>query len=216
MSTAVAQGKLIVLEGIDGSGTTTQARLLAERLTEHGRECILTREPTTGPVGVLLRSALSRSLQDAEGHAVGALDFRAMALLFAADRCDHNQRLIRPALERGVWVISDRYVLSSLIYQSLTSPESDVLPWLSRVNEGARPAELTLVLNVDAVEAARRRAARGGERELYETDSLQRRLADAYAQGERYLGDQPLRHVDGRGTLREVQERIWARVSPLL
>src|SRR5690606_25682164 len=109
-------GRLIVLEGIDGSGTTTQARWLGEALEQRGHAVIVTREPTSGPIGLLIRQALQQQLPSENGQSV-QLDFRAMALLFAADRVDHNQRLILPALAAGKIVISDRYTLSSLLYQ---------------------------------------------------------------------------------------------------
>jgi dTMP kinase len=220
MSRPQASAKFVVLEGIDGSGTTTQAQLLAATLREQGIDCVQTREPTGGPVGVLLRQALARKLLDAEQRPVEGLDFRSMALLFAADRCDHNQRLIEPALERGAWVISDRYVLSSLIYQSVTAPTHvrdvrDPLPWLVEINSAVRIPDLTVVVDLDAAEAAIRRAARGGERELYEADELQRQLARAYASAEKYIAGQPVRHVDGRGSISQVQERIWHELRSL-
>src|SRR5690242_1367991 len=120
----------IVLEGIDGSGTTTQAARLAQTLQARGARVHATREPSTGPVGRLLRQALTGTLVADERPV--QLDFCTLALLFAADRMDHVRREIEPALARGEVVISDRYDLSSLIYQSETSPDAEqYLPWLT-------------------------------------------------------------------------------------
>ena len=104
-------GKLIVLEGIDGSGTTTQARLLCEWLAGRGVAVHLTREPSDGPVGRLIREILHGA------HAPVAGD--TMALLFAADRVDHLSREVLPALDRGTHVVTDRYYHSSLAYQAI-------------------------------------------------------------------------------------------------
>src|SRR5690606_1380005 len=138
----------IVLEGIDGAGTTTQAERLAELLRGWGKSVVLTREPTSGPIGRLLRTTLGGGLTDAEGERVD-LDWAAMALLFAADRLDHVRREIEPALLRGEVVISDRYDLSSLVYQSATCPEgASATPWLTQLNARARRPDLTLVLDI--------------------------------------------------------------------
>ncbi len=106
-------GRFIVLEGLDGAGTTTQAALLAEWLGARG-EVVQTREPTAGPIGRLIRSSL-RAEPDSPAET-------SLPWLFAADRAEHLTRVIEPALARGAWVISDRYYHSSLAYQSLVQP----------------------------------------------------------------------------------------------
>jgi len=213
-------GMLIVLEGIDGSGTTTQAALLGERLRARGYDCVLTREPTAGAVGRLIRQALSGTLQDAEGRPSSTPNQATMALLFAADRVDHNQRVIEPALAAGKIVVSDRYVLSSLLYQTLAAePDTnadELLNWLRALNSRARRADLTLVLDVSAEEAARRRASRGGPAELYETSELQRRLAQGYADAERVLPGEHLLHVDAEADVANVADAIEGPVMALL
>ena len=105
--------RLIVLEGLDGAGTTTQMRLLSERLTRDGKPHAATWEPTDGPIGQLLRSILAR---DTRAHP------RSIALLYAADR---NEHLYAPVIgmearaKKGEIVICDRYLFSSLAYQSV-------------------------------------------------------------------------------------------------
>jgi len=211
------RGWFIVLEGIDGSGTTTQAKLLHEALVRSGTDCVVTREPTPGPVGVLLRQALSGQLRDGADVPVARLDFRCMALLFAADRCDHNERLIRPALASNQVVISDRYTLSSLLYQSLTAPVGEVwMDWLREINRTATKPDLTVVLDVTAETAKARRRARGGKDELYEVDELQRELAEAYLRGEKFVEGEQLEHVDGSQTTEQVHRQLLDRVLQLI
>src|SRR5262249_48635759 len=105
---------LVVLEGLDGAGTTTQARRLGAALEAAGPPAGLTREPSDGPVGRLLREMLTG------GHALpggAAISQATFSLLFAADRLDHLQREVEPALARGAVVVSDRWYHSSLAYQ---------------------------------------------------------------------------------------------------
>ena len=143
----------VVLEGIDGSGTTTQLPRLVAHLGARGRAAVATREPSTGPVGQLLRQVLAGQHRLTDG---AAFDGRAMALLFAADRRDHLCREIEPALAAGSDVVSDRYLLSSLAYQA----EEAERDWVAGLARGVRRADLTLLLDVPIpVAAARRRAA---------------------------------------------------------
>ena len=165
---------LIAIEGIDGAGTTTQARRLVDWLVAAGRPAHLTREPSTGPVGQLLRSVLSGG--------AGAVDPAAVALLFAADRVDHLEREIEPARRAGQVVVSDRYLLSSLAYQGLTVPRA----WVAEINRRAPLPELTLLVDVPVEVAAERRRLRGGPEELFDALEVQRRVAEAYrAEAER-------------------------------
>ncbi|MGZ6028562.1 MAG: dTMP kinase [Myxococcaceae bacterium] len=138
---SAGRGRVIVLEGIDGSGTTTQTARLVASLRAAGHVVLGTREPSEGPMGLLLRQALTRRL-------VGISD-RVLALLFAADRLDHLASLVEPALAEGKVVVSDRYVLSSLAYQGMRLP----LAWVEALNAAARPADLTLYLDVENVTA---------------------------------------------------------------
>lgn len=202
------QGCFLVLEGVDGAGTTTQANVLADAMTQSGREVVLTRQPSAGPVGRLLRQALSHQIAD-EHQKPLRLDWRALALLFSADRVDHVVRVIEPALRRGALVVCDRYDLSGLIYQSLTSPEGDQsLPWLRELNRHAVRPHLTLVLTLAAEEAASRRASRAQEAELYEESELQTRLAVAYERARHFLPDDRIEIIPGRGSREEVAARI--------
>lgn len=164
-----SQGLFIALEGIDGSGTTTQARRLRDWIAQQTTKTVVTTcEPTTGPIGTLIRGYLRREIEDPSG--------KTLALLFAADRIDHVQREIAPHLKAGHIVISDRYVYSSLAYQSLSVD----LEWVSLLNREAPEPDLTIYLQVDAETALRRVDARGQARELFEALELQKQIAARY------------------------------------
>jgi dTMP kinase len=167
-------GFFVCLEGLDGAGTTTQAERLCAALSARGHRVVPTREPSEGPVGVLIRQALSKRVVLPAG--AGPLTSETLALLFAADRVDHLASCIAPALRRGDVVVSDRYLLSSLAYQSLSSP----MGWISEINRAAPPADLTLFLDVSPRVAAGRRKNRGGSAELFEVDALQRKIRRQY------------------------------------
>lgn len=211
MSTAV----FIVLEGIDGAGTTTQAARLAERLRRDGRTAHVTREPSDGPIGKMVRGLLSGAIGD-------GIPARAdmMALLFAADRLDHNVREIDAALASGSIVISDRYDLSSLAYQQAAAesviPSEELVGWIRSLNRFARRPDLTLVLDVPAEAAAARRAARGGTPELYEKEALQARLAEIYRHGEALVPQDRLVHLDGTHSADAVEGAIAETVNAFL
>lgn len=164
--------RFIVLEGIDGSGTTTQAAQLAENLRLRGHRVRTTFEPSSGRIGTQIRELLAvRS--DAVAPA-------ALGLLFAADRIDHNHRVILPALRAGEIVISDRYLMSSLAYQGLTQS----VEWLQQINGNARLPDLTMLLRVSPLVGLRRVAQRrdgsGGKEEIFDVPETQNKLAQSY------------------------------------
>ncbi len=169
----MTRGRLLVLEGIDGSGTTTQTERLVAYLRHNGRKAMATREPSAGPVGRLLREILlgqHRIPHDAP------MEGRTMALLFAADRLDHLQREIDPLLNEGVDVVTDRYLMSSLAYQA---EEAD-REWVATLARGVRVPDLTILLDIPVELAAQRRALAGRPVERYDADSYLARVADNY------------------------------------
>jgi dTMP kinase len=209
------RGRFIVLEGIDGAGTTTQAKRLRDALVARGTPVCLTCEPTAGPIGTLIRQALQRKLVLPGSTEPHALSWSSMALLFAADRLDHLDTVVLPALAEGKTVVSDRYVLSSLAYQSVTSPEGEKsVAWIREINARAIRADLTLVFDVDDAVAAERRALRGGPAEIYEVSDIQRRLSAAYARAEAFIPEDRVEHV-ADGTPDDVAARILAVVLAL-
>jgi len=197
--------QFIVLEGIDGSGTTTQVRALAARLRAAGKSVVTTGEPTPGPVGLLLRQILEGKLGPAQSGA--DFDWVTLALLFAADRAHHVQSLIGPSVQQGAMVVCDRYDLSSRIYQSVTAPDPvTALPWVCALNERVPRPDVTFVLDVDPDLAEQRRAQRGADAELFEKAALQRRLAQAYGNAEHFVPNDRLAHVRGDKPIDEVTE----------
>lgn len=135
----MSQGFFIVFEGIDGSGKTVQYRRLAKKLKET-YDVLLTSEPTRGmPVGNLIRQILYGDEELAE---------EALALLFAADRVDHTEKKIRPALEEGKIVISDRYVHSSLAYQSRGMKKELDLQWVKTINKFALQPDVVIFMDI--------------------------------------------------------------------
>jgi dTMP kinase len=204
MSEALIRGRLIVLEGIDGSGTTTQTERLVEHLRRRGRTAVSTREPSAGPVGRLLREVLlghHRISRDV------SLDGRTMALLFAADRFDHLQREVEPILAAGNDVVSDRYLMSSLAYQA---EEAD-REWVALLARGVRPPDLTILLDIPIEVAARRRLLAGRPEERYDADSYLGRVADNYRRLAR--ADASAVILDGSAAREDVAAAVVAAVE---
>lgn len=209
------EGSFIVLEGIDGAGTTTQAARLAARFAARGLPMIVTHEPTGGPIGSMIRQALTHRLVVPGIHGGRPPSWKTMALLFAADRLDHLEAEILPNVLDGVSVVSDRYDLSSLAYQSAVADDERALPWIRSLNEHARRPDLTIVLDVDAATAAKRRAFRGGSAELYEVTELQAKLATAYARAEELVPGDRIVHVDGERDAGTVERAVYQAVLAL-
>jgi dTMP kinase len=206
------RGLFLVLEGLDGAGTTTQAARLAQWLAGRGRKVHVTAEPSRGPVGAMVRQVLSRRVTGPGGT---DLDPRALALLFAADRLDHWTAEIRPRLESGHDVISDRYVLSSLAYQAVSTGEAR---WVAQVNSLAPPADLTLFLRVAPRVALRRRYAASSDREIFEVPAFQRQVHAAYGRSLRRLraGGARVVEIPGHHPVDEVGRLVAAAVEAIL
>jgi dTMP kinase len=205
-------GRFLVIEGIDGAGTTTQARLLGERLRAAGRRVHVTAEPSGGPVGGLIRQVLSGRLRGKAPD--GPFDPDALALLFAADRLDHARTEVLPALADGIDVISDRYTLSSLAYQALTTGDPR---WVGAINSRAPSPDVTILLRVvPGVAFARRRSA-SHSREIFEKAAFQRRVAAAYEAAARVLRrkGERVEILDGGASPGAVADAIDAVVGTL-
>lgn len=201
--------QLIVLEGLDGAGTTTQARRLVEQLNARGTAAHLTREPSDGPIGRLIREMLTGH-HAIEGQKLSQSTF---GLLFAADRLDHLQREVEPALAAGTVVVSDRWYHSSLAYQG-TGADRD---WITTLNARARRPDMTIFLEVRPEIAAERRVAAGRAQELFEDIDMQRAVDAGYratnaelsAQGER------IETIDGELPMDVVFAQIWQLATSL-
>lgn len=195
----------ITLEGIDGSGTTTQVQRLAERLRRQGSTVTTTFEPTDGPIGRLLRDALQRQTLQ---HGEEGPDPAMMALLFAADRRDHLRRLVEPALARNEIVISDRYVHSSLAYQGALLDAR----WVDALNAQARKADLVLWLDVPVEDCLQRLQQRGGVREIFEQQHMLRAVQQRYEHAMDLRPERIVR-VDGVGAIDDVSDRLMRAVQ---
>ena len=210
-------GLFIVLEGVDGAGTTTHTKTLAASLGARGLPIHTTREPSDGPIGVMIRQILTGRLVVPGLHGARPPPWKTMALLFAADRADHVEAEIEPNLRDGVTVISDRYYHSSIAYQSATAPEGadragEVAKWVREINRYARKPDLTIVLDIPPDVAARRRAERGKGQEIYDDLELQRELSRFYREIDGFFPDERIVHVDSNASRDEVAEQILAHV----
>jgi dTMP kinase len=170
------RGKLITLEGGDGVGKTTQAERLGAFLRAHGVAVVTTREPGGTALGQEIRRLL---VTDGPTAPVA----RSELFLYLADRAQHVEQVIRPALETGQWVVCDRFVDSTIVYQGTGRGLGEAwLEELCRQTTGGIWPDLTLWLTVSPAAAARRLAARGDPDRLEaEGESFQRRLHDAFA-----------------------------------
>lgn len=216
MNPFMQQTPLIVLEGIDGSGTTTLTARLVQALRARNIKVHGTREPSDGPVGTLLRQILTGRLVSPGAQPDSPLGAAKLALLFAADRLDHLENEILPRLARGEWVVSDRYDHSTVAYQSVSRRDPESVPWLRAINRFARRPELTIVLDVSPEVARARRLARAGDKELFDDDDLQGRLAAFYAELDRHFPGEPIAHVQADRGVDEVFADVFALVTPLL
>ena len=202
------KGRFVVLEGIDGAGTTTQAARLVERLRADSILAVRsTREPSDGPIGSLIRQVLTGRIVAPEGRAPG---WATMALLFAADRMDHVESDIEPFLATGGIMISDRYDASSLAYQSVSSGHGgeDAVEWIRSLNRYAMRPDLTIVVDLAPDVAAVRRATRGEPAQLYEQNEVQRALAQFYRDLAKHMPKDRIVVVDGQGTVDDVHRRV--------
>lgn len=207
MSNARA-GRFVVIEGIDGAGTTTQVARLAERLRTDGDMPVRqTREPSDGPIGSLVRQVLTGRIVAPGGRAPG---WATMALLFAADRMDHVESDIEPFLAAGGVMLSDRYDASSLAYQSVSSGSGGekAVEWIRSLNRHAMRPDLTIVVDLAPDVAAMRRESRGEPAQLYEQNEVQRALAAFYRDLAKHMPDDRIVVVDGAGTVEDVHRRI--------
>jgi dTMP kinase len=207
------RGRFITLEGPEGSGKTTAARHLAEWVRGRGVATLLTQEPGGTPLGDEIRRIVlhMRGMSD-------DLDPRADALLYAAGRAQHVARVIRPAIERGEWVVCARYADSSLAYQG--AGYGNDMTELRRLQDfatfGLHP-DLTLLLDVP-VEIGLERTRRRGEWNRFEDtegSAFFEQVRAAYLALARAEPDR-IRIVDGSGSVEEADEAIQAIVEPLL
>jgi dTMP kinase len=210
-----SKGNFIVIEGLDGSGTTTQASLLHDYLSQRGRKSHLTCEPTDEPVGKMIRDALSGRLSSPGSGKKIAFSERARCLLFAADRQEHSVSVDRIRV-KGTDVICDRYILSSIAYQTLD--ETIKAAWVIDVNKGCSVPDLTLLLDVPVKECMYRLSTRKDSPTVYEKQQLLSAIEKNYIRTlpiyKKHFG--PVRRIDGHRAVEAVHDAIVAAVESSL
>lgn len=201
------RGFFLVFEGIDGAGTTSQQAWICQRLSELGVSVYKTAEPTSNPVGTLIRQVLRGEHAPFSPH--------ALALLFASDRADHLAREIEPALANGQMVVCDRYLLSSLAYQTAAGVP---LAQVEQANATFPTPDLTIYFDLPVEVAAQRRAKRGQAQEIFEIDEVQREVARLYRQQALawQRAGKPLQFVDAARSFEEVSAQLDALIHPIL
>lgn len=209
----------LVLEGLDGAGTTTQVQLLAQKLEEYGASVHPTCEPSTGPIGAMIREMLRMEIAIEEEGQRRPVSRETLALLFAADRLHHLESEIEPALRSGKVVLSDRYYHSSLAYQgdvekSATGEERVDYGWVQSLNKEARAPTLTVYVRTP-VDTCLRRLSTRSNFEIYEREEKLRRLATRYDEVMELLSaaGQEIFTLDGEASREEITAAIWAELQ---
>ncbi len=192
------KGIFIVIEGLDGSGKTTQATILAEKLSKT-HNVLLTAEPSHGKIGTFIGESC---LYDDK-----RLPTEAEALLFAADRIEHMQTELKPALDEGKLVICDRYVYSSLAYQGSAGLSTD---WIKTINARALQPDFCVFIDVPP-EVVIERLQR--KKSVMETLETQQKVREIYL---KYVNKGELERIDGNTSKEAVADALFEKVSNLL
>jgi dTMP kinase len=192
------KGIFLVIEGLDGSGKTTQATLLAERLSK-SHQVMLTAEPSKGKIGTFIRDCCL--------YEQTRLPTEAEALLFAADRIEHMQKELKPALNERKLVICDRYVYSSLAYQGSAGLS---LEWIKTINARAVQPDFSLFLDVSPKRVLERLQRKKSVMETLET---QQKVREIYL---KYVENGELIRIDGDKPKEVVAYELHAKVIELL
>ena len=185
------KGFFVCIEGLDGCGKTTQAKILVKRLNKKGYNTIYTAEPSHGKIGTFIKKYCL--------HAEKRVSNVVEALLFAADRIEHLEKEIIPALNDGKIVVSDRYIYSSLAYQGATGLD---LKWVEKINEHAIRPDLAILIDVEPDIVIRRLKSKKSVMENLET---QKKVREVYL---KFVENKELFKIDGNKSKREVADAI--------
>jgi dTMP kinase len=192
------KGIFIVIEGLDGSGKTTQADLLAKKLSQK-HSVFLTTEPSRGKIGTFIRKGCL--------YEDKRLPTEAEALLFAADRIEHTQKEVKPALDAGKLVICDRYIYSSLAYQGSAGLSLD---WIVTINARALQPDFSVFIDVDPERVLERLQRKKSVMETLET---QKKVRKVYI---KFVEKGELIRVDGDKPKEAVAHELYSVVLGLL
>ena len=190
-----ARGFFICVEGLDGCGKTTQTKLLVRRLRRKRYAAIYTAEPSRGKIGKFIK----RHCLHGEKRVSSIIE----ALLFAADRFEHVEDVIVPAIGKGKIVVSDRYVYSSLAYQGAAGLDSE---WIAKVNEHAIHPDLAFFIDVKPEVVVKRLKPKKSVMENLQT---QQKVREVYM---KFVENGELVKIDGNGSVQEVAESILKAV----
>lgn len=211
------QGLFVTFEGGEGTGKSTQIRLLADHLRRRGVDVLVTREPGGSPGAEAVRHVILSGAAEEYGT-------RMEAVLFAAARNDHVEEVIRPALASGAVVLCDRFMDSSRVYQGITGNlEPAFVQNLERVAVNGVIPDCTIILDIPAAEGLRRARLRAGDTsEPGEPDRFEKEELGTHEKRREAFLDiaeaDPLRCrvVDASGTAQDIAEKVFAIVEPLL
>lgn len=192
------KGAFICIEGLDGCGKTTQAKLLVKRL-QKSHNAVYTAEPSRGKIGAFIRKSCL--------YGEKRLSSVVEALLFAADRLEHVENEVLPALRQGRLVVSDRYVYSSLAYQGAAGLS---LEWIEKINEHALRPDFAIFIDVDPKIVMQRLKP---NKSVMENLATQRKVREVYL---KYVAKGELTRIDGDKPKKEVAEALSAVVLKFL
>jgi len=193
------KGVFICVEGLDGCGKTTQTKLLVERLKKKGYDAIYTAEPSGGKIGSLIKEYCL--------HGETRVSSIVEALLFAADRFEHVEKEVIPALNEGKLVVSDRYVYSSLAYQGAAGLD---LEWIEKINEHAIRPHLAVFIDVEPETVIQRLKPR---KSVMENLGTQQKVREVYV---KFVEKGELVKIDGNKSKQEVADNILTVVLGFL
>ena len=193
------KGAFICIEGLDASGKTTQARRLVRELRRKGFKAVYTTEPSPGEIGKFIRTYILQRKR--------RVPIAVEALLFAVDRVDHLEQRVKPALQEGKIVVSDRYVYSSLAYQGAAGLD---LNWIEEINRSVVTPDLAIYIDVPPEVAVKRIK---GKRSVMERLEVQRKVREVYLE---FVENGRLIRVDGDRPKDEVLRDILAVVLDFL
>lgn len=203
----ITKGNFIAFEGIDGSGKSTQVKMLVERLKKEGICCYTTMEPTDSPIGSLIHQIMVGRIKT---------DNKVIAALFVADRLDHllnDTNGIVSKIEEGITVVTDRYYFSSYAYHSVDMP----MDWVIKANEQSsnilRPT-VTIFIDVNPDTAIERISRNRFQQELFEKKSRLVKVREKYMEAFERLKDvEKIVVVDGNKSQEEIADNIWNEVQ---
>ena len=198
----------IVFEGIDGAGTTTQAKLLKAWLAKKGFNVHLTAEPSDNFIGNTIRQILRKRIIPSQDSFKNEIDHKTIALLFAADRLDHIQNEIAPLLKNSYIVIYDRYTISSIVYQGKFTHDD---AWVENINKYALIPDITFFIDVDGEIAFNRISKRELALEIFEKKN---RLVDLSNKYKKVVKNQKnIITIDGTLPIKDISDMIKKKIE---